>query len=134
MEEKFSTIEGRFLAMKNWMKSQFGGSEEMMRKLMEMQSKTLLAILIANPNKYLIEIPLAKSKEKEIEQKKFDEESFFYQEPPHRALIRSIFGFSDGGTTMREFGGGGDRVTKHYGSHFEQGKWAIGDGEGRAEP
>ncbi|PKU84450.1 hypothetical protein MA16_Dca002963 [Dendrobium catenatum] len=38
----------------------------MLRKLMEMQSKTPLVVLIAKPNQDLIGIPLAESKGKEI--------------------------------------------------------------------
>ncbi|KAH0467521.1 hypothetical protein IEQ34_004759 [Dendrobium chrysotoxum] len=81
MEEKFSTIEGRFLAMENRMKRRFGGLEEMMRKLMEMQSKTPLAVPITNPNQDLIEIPFVEFKRKEIRGEEFDEKSFFQQEP-----------------------------------------------------
>ncbi|KAH0460819.1 hypothetical protein IEQ34_008394 [Dendrobium chrysotoxum] len=69
----------------------------MMRKLMEMQSKTPLAVPIANPNQDLTKIPLIKSKGKEIGRKEFDEESFFHQEPPPRAMIKGRSGFSERG-------------------------------------
>ncbi|KAL0913627.1 hypothetical protein M5K25_017105 [Dendrobium thyrsiflorum] len=49
------------------MKNRLGRLEEMMRKLMEMQSKYPLAVLIANPNQILTGIPLAESKGKGIE-------------------------------------------------------------------
>ncbi|KAL0923703.1 hypothetical protein M5K25_007770 [Dendrobium thyrsiflorum] len=134
MGEKFSTIDGRFSAMENQMKSRFGGLEKMMRKLMEMQSKTPLAVSIVNLNQDLTEIPLAKSKGNEIGQKELDEESFFYQEPPPRAPTRDGSGFPDGGTVRREFYGGGSGVSDHYRRHFGKGEWATGDGGGQAEP
>ncbi|KAH0460244.1 hypothetical protein IEQ34_010907 [Dendrobium chrysotoxum] len=90
----------------------------MMRKLMEIQSKTQLAILITNPNQDLTGIPLAESKGKVIEQEEFDDKSFFHQEIPPRALIRGGIGFADGGTTRREFCGGGGWVADHYGRPF----------------
>ncbi|KAL0914744.1 hypothetical protein M5K25_015120 [Dendrobium thyrsiflorum] len=74
--------------MENRIESQFGGLGEMMRKLMEMQSKTPLAISIANHNQDLTEIPFVESKGKEIEQEEFNKESFYHQDPPPRALIR----------------------------------------------
>ncbi|KAH0453436.1 hypothetical protein IEQ34_017760 [Dendrobium chrysotoxum] len=104
----------------------------MMRKLMEMQSKTPSIIPIANPNQNLIRIPLAKSKGKEVGRKEFDEKSSFHQEPPSRAS-RGEIGFSDGGTTEREFYCGGDGVVNHYERFFWRGEWTIGEGEGCAE-
>ncbi|KAH0466897.1 hypothetical protein IEQ34_004135 [Dendrobium chrysotoxum] len=64
--------------MENQMESRFGELEEMMRKLMEIQFKTPLAVPIANPNQDLTGIPLAESKRKEIKREEFDEESFFH--------------------------------------------------------
>ncbi|KAH0455679.1 hypothetical protein IEQ34_015711 [Dendrobium chrysotoxum] len=95
--------------MENLMESRFGGLKEMMRKLMEMQSKTPLAIPIANPNQNLTEIPLAKSKGKDIEREEFNEESFFQKEPPPRATIRGGSKFLDGRIARREVSGGGVR-------------------------
>ncbi|PKU59071.1 hypothetical protein MA16_Dca028169 [Dendrobium catenatum] len=46
MEEKFSTFEERFSVMENRMESRFGGLEEMMMKLVVIQSKTSMAIPI----------------------------------------------------------------------------------------
>ncbi|KAL0919024.1 hypothetical protein M5K25_011091 [Dendrobium thyrsiflorum] len=66
------------------------GVEEMIRKLKEMQSKIPSVVLIANPNPKSIRTLLAKSKEKEIRRKEFDEDSFFHKEPPPRALMRGI--------------------------------------------
>ncbi|KAH0453118.1 hypothetical protein IEQ34_017442 [Dendrobium chrysotoxum] len=106
----------------------------MMRKLIEMRSKTPPMVPISNPNQHLIGILLAKSKEKEIGWEKFDEESSFYQEPPLKAPIRCESGFLNGGTTKREFCGGGGRVTNHYWRHFRQGEWMTGEGGGRVEP
>ncbi|KAH0465382.1 hypothetical protein IEQ34_005485 [Dendrobium chrysotoxum] len=93
----------------------------MMRKLVKMQSKNPLAVSIANPNQDLTEIPLAKSKGNEIGRKEFDEESFFYQEPPPRAPARGGSEFPDGGTARREFYGGGSGTSDNYGRHFGQG-------------
>ncbi|PKU59082.1 hypothetical protein MA16_Dca027936 [Dendrobium catenatum] len=73
MEEKFSAIKGRISTMKNQMESRFRRLEQMMRKLVEMQSKTPLAVLIADPNQDLIRIPLAESKGKEIGREEFEE-------------------------------------------------------------
>ncbi|KAH0451642.1 hypothetical protein IEQ34_018941 [Dendrobium chrysotoxum] len=101
------------------MESRFGRLKELMRKLMEMQSKTPLAIPITNPNQDLTRFPLAESKRKEIGQEEFDEESFFHQEPPPRALIRAGSRFLNGGTARRKFYGGGGEVVDHYGRHFE---------------
>ncbi|KAH0454581.1 hypothetical protein IEQ34_016505 [Dendrobium chrysotoxum] len=69
----------------------------MIRKLMEMQSKTPLAVLIANSNQDLTGIPLVESKENEIRLDEFDEESLFHQEPPPRSLIRGKSRFLDEG-------------------------------------
>ncbi|KAL0905277.1 hypothetical protein M5K25_023685 [Dendrobium thyrsiflorum] len=113
--KKFSIIKGRFLAIENRMESLFGGLEEMMRKLMEMQSKTPPA-------------------EKEIEREEFDKESFKHQKPPPRAPIRDGSGFLDRGTVRSEFCGGGGGVDDHYERHFGQGEWITEDGGGRAEP
>ncbi|KAH0461164.1 hypothetical protein IEQ34_008739 [Dendrobium chrysotoxum] len=88
VEKIFSTFKGRFSTMKNRMESRFGGLEEMLKKLIEMQSKTPPAVPIANPNHDLIGIPLAKSKGKEIGWEEFYEEISFHQKPPFRALIR----------------------------------------------
>ncbi|KAH0455521.1 hypothetical protein IEQ34_015553 [Dendrobium chrysotoxum] len=62
VEKKFSTMERRFTSMENRL-----GRVEMLRKLMEIQSETPLAVPIAKPNQDLTEIPLAKFKGKEIE-------------------------------------------------------------------
>ncbi|KAH0453936.1 hypothetical protein IEQ34_018260 [Dendrobium chrysotoxum] len=70
------------------MESRFGGMKEMMRKLIEIQSKTPPAVSSANPHHDLIEIPLAESKGKKIVLEEFDEENSFHQEPPPRAPIR----------------------------------------------
>ncbi|KAH0470102.1 hypothetical protein IEQ34_001660 [Dendrobium chrysotoxum] len=103
----------------------------MMRKHLEMQSKTPLVVPMANPNQDLTGIPLTESKRKEIGQEEFNEESFFHQEPPTEALIRGGSGFLDEGTARRKFFGGGRRVADHYGRHFGQGKWAIREGGSR---
>ncbi|KAH0463750.1 hypothetical protein IEQ34_006536 [Dendrobium chrysotoxum] len=130
MEKKFLTIKGRFLAMENWMESRFEELEEMMRKLMEMQSKTPQAVPISNPNQDLTVIPMAKSKGKEIGREEFDKESFYHQEPPPRAPIRDSYG----GTARREFLSRGGGMANHYGRHFGLEDWATGDGWGQAEP
>ncbi|KAL0903410.1 hypothetical protein M5K25_027789 [Dendrobium thyrsiflorum] len=64
MEEMFSTLDKRF-----------GGRKEMMRMLIEMQSKTPPTVLIVNPNNDLIRIYLAESKGKEIRREEFEEDS-----------------------------------------------------------
>ncbi|KAL0916122.1 hypothetical protein M5K25_013606 [Dendrobium thyrsiflorum] len=112
-----NTMEVSFSSMEN----RFGGVEEMIRKLIEMKSKTPLMVLIANPNPELTRIPLAKSKRKEIEQKGFDEESFFYKEPLPRAPIRRGIGVPNGGTAGRGFygGGGGDTSPRHQKLKFQ---------------
>ncbi|KAL0906396.1 hypothetical protein M5K25_024888 [Dendrobium thyrsiflorum] len=106
MKEKFSTMEGRCSSMEgrlSSMENRLGGIQEMMRKLLKMQSKTLPAVPMANSNQYLTKIPLAESKGKEIEREDFNEESFFHQEPPPEAPIRSGSRFPNEGTEMREF-------------------------------
>ncbi|KAH0465138.1 hypothetical protein IEQ34_005241 [Dendrobium chrysotoxum] len=65
----------RISTMENQMESRFERLEEMMRKLIEMQSKTPLTVPIANPNQDLIRIPLVESKGKKSGQE-FNEESF----------------------------------------------------------
>ncbi|KAH0454516.1 hypothetical protein IEQ34_016440 [Dendrobium chrysotoxum] len=77
----------------------------MMRKLLEIQSKTPPAVPMANPNQDLNRIPLAELKGKKIGWEEFNEESFFHQEPPPGSPIRGRSGFSDEGTAMREFFG-----------------------------
>ncbi|KAH0461161.1 hypothetical protein IEQ34_008736 [Dendrobium chrysotoxum] len=95
------------------MESRFGGMEEMLRKLIEMQSKTPLTIPIANPHHDVTKIPLDESKEKEIGKEEFNEKSFFHHEPPPRALVRGGIGFPDGEIAGIEFCGGGGGVTDH---------------------
>ncbi|KAH0450289.1 hypothetical protein IEQ34_020981 [Dendrobium chrysotoxum] len=65
--------------------------EEMLRRLLEMQTKVLLVVPFANLKQDLTGIPLVESKGKEIGQEEFDEGSFFHQEPPPGALIREVF-------------------------------------------
>ncbi|KAL0917228.1 hypothetical protein M5K25_012277 [Dendrobium thyrsiflorum] len=112
-------IEERFLTMKNQMESRLGGMEEMIKKLMEMQSKAPPAVPIANPQHDLTGVPLAESKGKEIEREEFDKSSFFHQEPTPEALRRGGSGFPNDRTAGREFYGGiyggGGRATDHYG-------------------
>ncbi|KAH0466830.1 hypothetical protein IEQ34_004068 [Dendrobium chrysotoxum] len=62
--------------------------KEMMKKLMEIRSKTPPTIPITNPNQDLIRIPLVESKGKEIGREELDEKSSFHQEPPPRAPRR----------------------------------------------
>ncbi|KAH0450591.1 hypothetical protein IEQ34_021283 [Dendrobium chrysotoxum] len=95
MEQSKSDMEEKFLTMENRMESPFGGIEEVLRKLMNMQSKTPPVVPITDPNQDLIGIPLAKSKGKEIGRKGFNEESFFHQEPPPRAPIKGGSGFPE---------------------------------------
>ncbi|KAH0466339.1 hypothetical protein IEQ34_006442 [Dendrobium chrysotoxum] len=66
VEEKFSTLEGKFFNHGESDGGRFWRLEEMTTKLIEMQSKTPLEVLMANPNHKLSEIPLAQSKGKEI--------------------------------------------------------------------
>ncbi|KAL0924919.1 hypothetical protein M5K25_005779 [Dendrobium thyrsiflorum] len=108
--------------------------EEMLRRLFEMQTKTSLVVPMPNPNQDLIEIPLAESKGKEIDQEEFDEGSFFHQDPPPRALISGGLGFLDDGTTKEKSFGGGGKAADHYERHFGQGESAIGEGGGQAPP
>ncbi|KAH0451569.1 hypothetical protein IEQ34_018868 [Dendrobium chrysotoxum] len=111
--------------------SKFSIMEEMLRRLLEMQTKTSRVVPMANPNQDLIGIPLAESKRKEIRQEEFDEGSFFHQEPPPIAPTRGGSGFLDEGTTkIKSFGGGG-RVADHYERHFGQGKPLIREGGGQ---
>ncbi|KAH0468957.1 hypothetical protein IEQ34_002189 [Dendrobium chrysotoxum] len=106
MKECISAMEGRFGNLKDMMKKIIEMQlktlpvvptaeskrkkilEEMMRKLMEMRSKTPPTVPIVNPNQNLIRIPLAESKGKEIGRKEFDEKSSFHQEPSSRAPRR----------------------------------------------
>ncbi|KAH0459214.1 hypothetical protein IEQ34_012028 [Dendrobium chrysotoxum] len=92
MEERFSTLE-------NWMESRLGGMEEMIKRLMGMQSKAPTAFPIANPQHDLTRVPLVEWKGKEIEREEFDKASFFHKEPPLGALRRGRSGFSDERTT-----------------------------------
>ncbi|KAH0465216.1 hypothetical protein IEQ34_005319 [Dendrobium chrysotoxum] len=112
----------------------FGRLEEMMKKLIEMKSKTPLVVLMANPNHNLIEIPLAEFKGKEIGLEEFEEESFFHQEPPPGDPVRCRSGFSDVGTIRRKFYDGGGKMADHYVRRFRQREWAIIEGEGRKPP
>ncbi|KAH0467767.1 hypothetical protein IEQ34_002800 [Dendrobium chrysotoxum] len=114
--------------MENRMESRFEGMEEMMRKLIEIQSKTPPAVPIANPHHDLTGILLAESKWKDIGREEFDEESSFHQKSPPRAPIRGGIRVLDGGITGREFYGGGGRVTNHYERPFGHGQWTIGEG------
>ncbi|KAL0924362.1 hypothetical protein M5K25_005179 [Dendrobium thyrsiflorum] len=91
----------------------------MMRKLVEMRFKIPPTAPIANPNQYLIGIPLTESKRKEIGREEFDKVSSFHQKPPTMAPIKGGSRFTDRGTTRREFYGWGGRVTNHYMRHFE---------------
>ncbi|KAH0451994.1 hypothetical protein IEQ34_019293 [Dendrobium chrysotoxum] len=134
MEQIKSGVKEIFSTMENRMESRFGGSEEILKKLIEMQSKTPPAIPIANPHHDLIEILLAKSKRKEIRRKDFGEKISFHQEPPPIAQIRGGIGFSIGGRAGRKIYGRGGKVTDHYGRPFGQGEWTTREGGGRAEP
>ncbi|KAL0910135.1 hypothetical protein M5K25_021077 [Dendrobium thyrsiflorum] len=111
MEQFKSRMKGKFSTMEN----QLRGMEEIMRKLLDMQSKTLPMVLMVNSNQNLTGILLAGSKGKDIEREEFNKESFFHQEP---SLGASIWG----------------GVAEHYGRHFEQGKWLIREGEGQEPP
>ncbi|KAL0905627.1 hypothetical protein M5K25_024062 [Dendrobium thyrsiflorum] len=95
MDESFST-------MKNRMGSRLGGLEEMIKKLIEMQSQAPPTAPITNPHHDLTGGPVAESKGKEIGREEFDEESSFHQDPPPRAPIRGGIGVSEEGTTRRE--------------------------------
>ncbi|KAH0460167.1 hypothetical protein IEQ34_010830 [Dendrobium chrysotoxum] len=110
------------------MENRFRRVEEMLRRLLEMQTKTLLGVPMANPNQNLTEIPLADSKGNEIGQEEFDEGSFFHQEPSLGAPIRGGSIFLDERTTKRKSFGRGGRAVDHYERHFGQGEWAIGGG------
>ncbi|KAL0918098.1 hypothetical protein M5K25_010088 [Dendrobium thyrsiflorum] len=79
------------------------GVEEMIRKLVEMQSKTPLTIPTTNLHHDSVEIPLAESKGNEIGREKFDEESSFHQEPPSRVSLRGVIGFLERGTQEGSF-------------------------------
>ncbi|KAH0457669.1 hypothetical protein IEQ34_012984 [Dendrobium chrysotoxum] len=108
--------------------------EEMLRRLLEMQTKPSRVVPMANPNQDLTGISLAESKGKEIKQEEFDEGSFFHQEPPPVALIRGGSGFLHEGTTkIKSFGGGG-RAANHYERHFGQEKPLIGERGGQEPP
>ncbi|KAL0911587.1 hypothetical protein M5K25_019741 [Dendrobium thyrsiflorum] len=106
----------------------------MMRKLLEMQSKTSPVVPKTNSNQDLTRIPTAESKGKKIGRKGSDEKSFFHQEPSPRAPIKGGLGFLEGGTAMREFCGGGGKMADHYGRHFGQEEWATEDGGGQTKP
>ncbi|KAH0458464.1 hypothetical protein IEQ34_013779 [Dendrobium chrysotoxum] len=69
----------------------------MMRKLMEIRSKSPLMVPIANPNQDLIGNPLAESQGKEIGREEFDKKRSFHQEPPLKTPRRGEIGCSDGG-------------------------------------
>ncbi|KAL0904274.1 hypothetical protein M5K25_026361 [Dendrobium thyrsiflorum] len=71
---------------------------------------------------------------KEFRWEEFDKESFFHQELPTRAPIRGGLGVPYGGTVRREFYRRGGRVADHYGRHFGQGEWAIGERGGQEPP
>ncbi|KAH0457545.1 hypothetical protein IEQ34_012860 [Dendrobium chrysotoxum] len=106
----------------------------MMRKLIEMRSKTPPTVPIAIPNQDLIGIPLVETKGKEIGREEFDEESSLHQEPPPRAPIRGRIVFPDGGTARMEFRDRGGGVIDQYGRYFGQGEWTSKEGGGQAEP
>ncbi|KAI0499967.1 hypothetical protein KFK09_018175 [Dendrobium nobile] len=119
------------------MESRLGGMEEKKLKLIEMQSKTSPTILITNPNQDCTGIPLTKTKGKEIGREKFNDDSFFHQEPPFKASIRCESGFLDWGgvgAAKRKFFGGGGRMANHYGMHFGQWEWAIKGGDQEPPP
>ncbi|KAH0470131.1 hypothetical protein IEQ34_001689 [Dendrobium chrysotoxum] len=136
MNERISAIEGRFGNLEDMMKKiiemQSKASltiprvepmkkkflEEMMRKLMEMRSKIPPTVPIANPNQDLIGIPLAESKRNEIRREEFDEKSSFHQVPPLRAPRRGEIGFLDGEIARKEFYCGGGGVVNYYGRLF----------------
>ncbi|KAH0452531.1 hypothetical protein IEQ34_019830 [Dendrobium chrysotoxum] len=64
--EQFKSGMEKFLTMENRIESRFGGIEEMLRKLMKMQSKTPSVVPIANPNLESTGIPAVESKGKEV--------------------------------------------------------------------
>ncbi|KAL0928511.1 hypothetical protein M5K25_000395 [Dendrobium thyrsiflorum] len=105
--------------------------EEMLRRLLEMQTKTSLVVPMANLNQDLTGIPLAESKGREIGQEEFDEGSFFHQKTPPMALIRSGSGCLDERTTKMKSFGGGSRAADHYERHCGQGEPLIGEGGGQ---
>ncbi|KAH0453927.1 hypothetical protein IEQ34_018251 [Dendrobium chrysotoxum] len=113
------------------MESRFGRIQEMLRRLMKLQSKTPSVVPITNPNQDLTGILLAEYKEKEIRRKGYDEESFIHQEPPPRASIKGGSRFPKEEIARRELCGG---VVNHYGRHFGQEEWPTGDGGGQDEP
>ncbi|KAH0459130.1 hypothetical protein IEQ34_011944 [Dendrobium chrysotoxum] len=110
------------------MENRFGGLEEKIRKLLDMQSKTPPAVLMANLNQDLTGIPLAESKGKEIGREEFNDENFFHQEPSPGTPIRGRSGFPNEGTVMREFFGGDSRMVDHYERHLGQGEWPLEEG------
>ncbi|KAL0916292.1 hypothetical protein M5K25_013790 [Dendrobium thyrsiflorum] len=63
-------------------------------------------IVVAKDQENLYGVRMKGKSKKEIK------ESFYPQEPPPRTLIRGGAGFPNGGTTMREFCGRGDRWKK----------------------
>ncbi|KAH0452412.1 hypothetical protein IEQ34_019711 [Dendrobium chrysotoxum] len=114
------------------MESQLKRKEEMIKKLMEMQSKDPPAAPIVNPQHNLTEVSLAKLKGKEIRREEFDKVSFFHKKSPLGAPRRGGSRFPNEGTTRREiYGGiygGGSRATDHYGRLFGQGKRTTREG------
>ncbi|KAH0455581.1 hypothetical protein IEQ34_015613 [Dendrobium chrysotoxum] len=113
------------------MENRFGGLEEMMRKLLEMQSKTPPTVPMANPNQELIRIPLVESKRKEIRWEGVRRGEFLSSKATSWGSDKGGSRFLDEGTIRRKFFGGGGRVADHYGRHFRQGEWAISEGRGQ---
>ncbi|KAL0903225.1 hypothetical protein M5K25_027586 [Dendrobium thyrsiflorum] len=114
-----------------WRKNDVEIMEEMLRRLLEMQTKTSLVVPMANHNQDLTGILLAESTGREIGQEEFDEGSFFHQEPPHIALIRGGSGCLDEGTTKMKSFGGGSRAVDHNERHCGQGEPLIREGGGQ---
>ncbi|PKU66684.1 hypothetical protein MA16_Dca022504 [Dendrobium catenatum] len=131
MEERLSSIDSHFENLEDMMKKMIDMQskaspaiprvepkgkeilEKMMRKLMEMRSKTLQAVPITIQD--LTEILLAKSKGKDIRHEKFDEENFFHQEPPFMAPIRRESELLDGGIARKGICGEGYGVANYIG-------------------
>ncbi|PKU74577.1 hypothetical protein MA16_Dca003780 [Dendrobium catenatum] len=101
----------------------------MLRRLLEMQTKTSRVVPMANPNQDLTGIPLAEAKKEE-----FDKGRFFHQQSPPIAPIKSGSVSLDEGTTKMKIFSGGDRVADHYERYFGQGEPVIREGGGQEPP